>query len=141
MNDEKENLATSDRKRNVARTLLILGVATLLARLSWAQDADGGSGRDEARICRERNAALRPAFEKLVSEHNGCLHSPDCAVVAPGCPLGCYVAVSRSDVPMIESRGRELVEGNGPDCRCMYKCPPEPRSSCTNERCTTESAH
>jgi hypothetical protein len=127
--------------RDVIRTLLILGVSTSIARLSWGQDAGAGSGGDDARMCQERNAAIRPAFEKLVSEHSSCLRSSDCAVVAPGCPLGCYVAVRRSDVSIVESRARELVAQGGPDCRCMYKCPPEPRPSCTNETCTTESAH
>jgi hypothetical protein len=126
--------------RDVIRTLLILGVSTWIARLSWGQDTGADSGRDDARMCQERNAAICPAFEKLVSEHNSCLSSSDCAVVTPGCPLGCYVAVRRSDVPVVESRARELVAENGPDCRCMYKCPPEPRPSCANGICTTESA-
>jgi hypothetical protein len=123
------------------RTLLILGLSTCLTELSWGQDVSGGPGHDEASTCQERNEAIRPAFEKLVSEHNSCLRSSDCAVVAPGCPLGCYVAVRSSDVRIVESRARELVEQNAPECRCTYKCTPEPRPLCTNGTCTTDSTH
>jgi hypothetical protein len=127
------SMSTIIKCRGVVRTLLILGVSIWIARPSWGQDTGAGSGRDEAPMCHERNAAIRPAFEKLVSEHNSCLRSSDCAVVTPGCPLGCYAAERRSDVPNVESRARELVAQSGPDCRCMYKCPPEPSPSCTNE--------
>jgi hypothetical protein len=123
--------------RNTQRVCLLLGLAVWVAPLTWGQDAGSGPDPDRARVCHEKNAALRPEFDKAVSAHNSCQKSSDCAVVTPGCPFDCYVAVAKAEVSEVERRARELVSESG--CRCMYKCSKVPRAFCVDGKCAIDS--
>jgi hypothetical protein len=123
--------------KNTLRGSLILLLAAWIARLAWANDPSDAD-REKARLCHEKNAALRPEFDKAVAANGACTKSSDCAVLTPGCPFGCYVAVARMHAVEVERLPHELV-GRAPDCRCMYKCTARPRASCVRGNCTIES--
>lgn len=124
--------------RAVAQVIFLFGVAVSMAPLSRG---DGGGGmkaaREQARLCDRKQEALRPDFEKSVSEHVACTEASDCAVLTPGCPFDCYVGVRGSDVALVEARARELISKLG-DCRCMYRCIGKPKVSCVQGKCAVE---
>jgi hypothetical protein len=121
--------------RSIAQVSLVLGLVVWIARPSRGADGGLDAAQERARVCHERQTALRPEFDKAVSEHNTCKKASDCAVLTPGCPFGCYVGVRASDLVVFEARARELVSQIGSDCRCMYKCTSKPRASCVHGRC------
>ena len=123
--------------RTIAQASLVLGLAVWIARPSRGADGGLDAAREKARVCREKETAVRPEFDKAVSEHNACRKASDCAVLTPGCPFGCYVGVRASDLAVVEARARELVSQIGSDCRCMYRCTAKPRATCVHGKCST----
>ena len=123
---------------NILPRGVILIVAIWVGRLAWATDPSDAE-REKARACHQKNAALRPDFDKAVAAHSTCKQSSDCVVLTPGCPFGCYVAVARTDAAEVERLAHELASRIGSDCRCMYKCSAAPRASCAGGRCTIPS--
>jgi hypothetical protein len=119
------------------RGVLVLALAVWATRLAWGQDAGAGADRDRARLCYEKNAALRREFDQTVAANISCKKSSDCKVIAPGCPFGCHVAVARGAVSEVERRARELAKES--ECRCMHRCTAAPRAQCVHNKCTIES--
>ena len=124
--------------RSVVQASLVLALVVWIARPSRGDDGGLEAAREQARVCHEKQAAMRPDFDKALSEHNSCKKASDCAVLTPGCPFGCYVGVRSTDVAVVESRVRELVRRSGSDCTCKYKCVGTPRAACAKGKCAIE---
>ncbi len=79
--------------------------------------------------CAPSEEEVQDEFAAFIASRRGCEQDTDCAVVYPGCPLGCYVAVAEEHVEAVEKKARELVEDYERAGRsCDYDCmePPEP---------------
>jgi hypothetical protein len=124
--------------RSVVQASTVLALVIWIARPSRGNDGGLEAGREQARVCHEKQAAMRPEFDKAISEHNSCTKASDCAVLTPGCPFGCYVGVRSSDLVEVDARVRELVRGSKSDCKCKYKCGPTPRAACVKGKCAIE---
>jgi len=123
--------------RNSVLGGLLLVLAVWMARLAWASDSSD-TDREKARICHEKTASLRAEFDKAVALNGSCGSSSECAVLTPGCPFGCYVAVARTHADEVERLAQNLADRNQ-DCRCMYKCKARPLASCVRGTCTIQS--
>jgi len=103
---------------NRALTILMLGACFALAA--------AGCGNDEEGIDAE--------YEQEVARSNACTTVRDCVVIEPGCPLGCWSAVSKDDAARVKRVARELIDeysGNP----CVYDCNiPEPLQ-CVAKKC------
>jgi hypothetical protein len=120
--------------RRVVQWSLVLAIAAWIG-LPARGDAGGSKAPRDQRLCDQMQAALLPEFNKVVSEHNVCKTSSDCAVATPGCPFDCYVGVRTSDVAVVEARAWDLTKPLQPDCLCKYMCRAKPPVSCVRERC------
>ena len=66
---------------------------------------------------------VQAAFHSFVASHNRCERDEDCALMFPGCPLGCYAAVHRSAVEEAEQVARGLIaDYEAPGRACFYQC-------------------
>lgn len=71
-----------------------------------------------------------------VEEHNACDTADDCAAISPGCPLGCYVAVSAEDVTAAEEEAARLIDRYERSGRaCDYSCLETPPLVCEAGHC------
>src|SRR5689334_5156580 len=83
--------------------------------IAWVALAAPGCAPSEAEIKRE--------FGDFVSKHAACTSDADCALISPGCPLGCFVAVQKSAASEGERLGRELIEDyESGGSSCEYDC-------------------
>lgn len=68
-------------------------------------------------------ATIQQSWDDWVADHNACEAATDCAVVYPGCPLGCAEAVSaafESDARAQADRLIRRYERGGRSC--AYDC-------------------
>jgi len=64
-------------------------------------------------------------WDDWVSENSSCEVDDDCALVYPGCPLGCFTAVSADAVEDAEAKADDLIRryelgGRSCDYDCMH---------------------
>jgi len=72
-----------------------------------------------------------------------CEIDEDCAIIEPGCPLGCYESVPAG----FQGEAQSIAEGLADDYRgflrpCVYECGPRPVAFCDlgTGRCATGAA-
>ncbi len=73
--------------------------------------------------CVPSEAEVQDQWDQFVSENNSCQTVDDCAMVYPGCPLGCGTAVSASAEGEARALGESLIaeyERRGQEC--VYDC-------------------
>ena len=84
---------------------------------------------------------LKADFDAFVEANNSCATDTDCALVSPGCPLGCYAAVSTTSVDATEAKAEDLVDQYESGGRaCNYLCQTPGPVRCEEQRCTIEPA-
>jgi hypothetical protein len=92
-----------------------------------------GCGRSEEDVQKE--------FDAFVAEANACQQDADCVLVSPGCPLGCFVAVSSAKKAEVEEKARELIdEYQAGGQRCDYDCIAPGAITCAAGRCQVGSS-
>ena len=81
--------------------------------------------------------AVQAQFDAFVQTANACETASECAIVRPGCPLGCFVAVRQDRMEDVEAKARQLIAefSLGGTRICLYLCQPEGAVSCTQNRC------
>jgi hypothetical protein len=89
--------------------------------------------------CWVSESRLDDAWALFVDDHNGCDVAEDCALVFPGCPLGCFEAVSVAHRDEAQAYADRLVRryergGRACDYDCMAPAPPR----CDAGRCRVD---
>lgn len=75
-------------------------------------------------------------WEAWLAEHDDCATDGDCALVYPGCPLGCTDAVSAAHVEAAEREAERLVNRYERAGRsCEYECVGAEGVACESGRC------
>ncbi|HHO53459.1 MAG TPA: hypothetical protein ENK18_21960 [Deltaproteobacteria bacterium] len=80
--------------------------------------------------------SLQWEWEAFLLDHQDCVEDVECAVVYPGCPLGCAAAVRADAVDEAEARIAELLKqyersGRG----CSYECVEHTPPACVQGLC------
>jgi len=110
---------------NVPAKFLAHGHAILLAVLTSFAAACGASA-DE----------VQAEFNAFVADHDDCQAATDCALITPGCPLGCTVALRADAVDEAEALAKDLIDDyERGGTSCAYGCVGSLRVSCTNQVC------
>ena len=107
-------------------TLRPFGIAPLAAAFAAVLLAACGPSEEE----------IRADFAAFVDSANRCEIAADCALVYPGCPLGCYAAVRADRAEEATRYAAELIsdyESGG--ASCQYDCVEPPRLTCVQLRC------
>lgn len=66
---------------------------------------------------------IQQKWDDYVADHNSCQAASDCVSIYPGCPLGCFEAVSASDKSDAEAEAARLVDKYESGGRaCDYSC-------------------
>jgi hypothetical protein len=87
--------------------------------------------------CAPSEEEVQREFEDFVETRQACAEDSNCAVVSPGCPLGCFVFVEQSQVSAVEQKARELIdEYESGGRRCDYGCVAAGEPVCREGRCT-----
>jgi hypothetical protein len=95
--------------------------------------AAAGCGRSEEEVQKE--------FDDFVAASNACQQPADCVLVSPGCPLGCFVAVSSAKKAEVEEKARDLIdEYQAGGQRCDYDCIAPGALLCEAGRCQVGSS-
>lgn len=98
-------------------TLITIGILSLL-----------GCAADEDEIQAE--------FDSYVAARQSCEDDGDCALVYPGCPLGCYVVVATVHVNDVKHKAEELIDDyERGGSTCDYSCLEPPIPICPAGRC------
>ena len=89
--------------------------------------------------CAPSAEEIQEEFEEYVDGVNACSVATECAVVMPGCPLGCGVAVRVDQVAAVERKADELIGDyvSGGQV-CIYTCPAPGAVECVGGRCAFE---
>ena len=112
------------RSRRMGEHMSWVGIA---ATMLLAASACGGSLSEEE---------AREEFDMAVRQANACRTVDDCVLVMPGCPLGCWAAVSSGAEAQIEETAAELIaEHNSDGTGCAYRCPASPAIQCVENAC------
>lgn len=75
-------------------------------------------------------------WDEWLSKHDHCNADGDCALVYPGCPLGCAAAVNASDVKEAEATAERLINRyERPGRTCVYECMAVSGVECADGRC------
>jgi len=100
----------------------VLGRVLLLGALA------AGCGASEEEVQAEFNA--------FVADHDGCQAATDCALMSPGCPLGCSTALRADAVDEAEALAEDLVDDyERSGTHCDYECVGAQRVACTDGAC------
>lgn len=86
--------------------------------------------------CGPSEEEIKADFASFVDSANRCEIAADCALVYPGCPLGCYAAVRADRAEEAMRYAEELIsdyESGG--ASCQYDCVEPPRLTCVQLRC------
>jgi hypothetical protein len=80
-------------------------------------------------------------WDDWVADHSTCEVDDDCALVYPGCPLGCADAVSADDLEAAEAMADELISRYElPGRGCDYSCVPVGDPYCDAGACAVGEA-
>ena len=74
--------------------------------------------------------------ERALEEANYCAVTEDCAVLYPGCPLGCYALVNQDEVQAMQSLIDDYFDSHGHTCD--YDCIAVGGPRCENGRCVAD---
>jgi hypothetical protein len=76
-------------------------------------------------------------WDAFVAEHSECEFADDCAIVYPGCPLGCFDTVNVEHVEEAEDLADRLIRQYESFGRsCDYDCAEAPDPVCDAGSCT-----
>lgn len=80
---------------------------------------------------------LRADFDAHVEESNACVDDAECALISPGCPLGCFAAVRADRLESCEAYAARLVERYElGGASCEYDCIAPGPLRCEEGRCS-----
>jgi hypothetical protein len=83
---------------------------------------------------------LNARWDAFVADHAACEVAEDCALVYPGCPLGCFNAVNVAFVDEAEAEAARLVRAYERWGRaCVYDCAAAGPPTCDDGRCAVEA--
>lgn len=86
--------------------------------------------------CGASEEEVKRRFDAYVAGANACKQVSECAVVSPGCPLGCTVAVRADRAADVERTARSLIEDYERwGARCDYDCVAPRALACNEGRC------
>ena len=74
--------------------------------------------------------------EQALEEANYCAAPEDCAVLYPGCPLGCYAVVNEAEAQAVQSLIDDYFDTHGHTCD--YDCIAIGDPRCENGRCVVD---
>jgi hypothetical protein len=78
-------------------------------------------------------------WDAWVADHSSCVEDSDCALVYPGCPLGCASAVKASYVDEAQAKADKHIRRYERGGRmCDYKCIGASGPVCVDSRCDVE---
>jgi len=88
--------------------------------------------------CAASEEDVQRRFTDYVNGANACTAVSECAIVSPGCPLGCAVGVRTERVADVQAKARELIkEYERGGRRCDYGgCRVHEALVCMANRCT-----
>jgi hypothetical protein len=73
--------------------------------------------------CARSEESVRAEFDAFVAASRSCATADECAVVSPGCPLGCQVAVRADKKDAVSAKAKSLIEQYEVGGRsCDYDC-------------------
>ena len=79
---------------------------------------------------------IQDRWDAWVEDHGACEVPEDCAVVYPGCPLGCYEAVAAEHAAEAEEVADRLIRRYELGGRaCAYDCVEAPPLTCDAGTC------
>lgn len=83
--------------------------------------------------------AIQEDWDAFVAEHQSCEVAEDCVVIYPGCPLGCFVAVSADAEQEAIDEAEKLISRYERGGRvCMYDCLAAGEPTCDAGVCAVE---
>jgi hypothetical protein len=89
-----------------------------------------------ATACGASEEDVQAEFNAFVADHDDCQAATDCALISPGCPLGCSVALRADAVDEAEAFAKDLIEDyERGGASCDYGCTGAQRVACTDEVC------
>lgn len=91
--------------------------------------------------CAPSSEDIRADFDEHVARSSTCSVDADCAVISPGCPLGCFVAVRADAADACEAYARDRItafERAGTSCDYDCVAPGTPR--CEAGACVVDPA-
>jgi hypothetical protein len=89
--------------------------------------------------CAPGEEEIQQKWDDFVADHNACSAAADCTLIFPGCPLGCFVAVSADSKSEAELEASELIEAYESGGRgCDYDCLAAGPVACVEGRCEVE---
>lgn len=87
--------------------------------------------------CAPSEDEIQEEFDAEVAGARACEQASDCVAVVPGCPLGCWVVVSKAAQARIERKARELIEEyESGGAACDYECTQAPAVACSAGLCS-----
>ena len=83
---------------------------------------------------------IKAEFDAYVAGANACAAASDCAIVFPGCPLGCEVAVRADRSVDVMKKAGSLIQQyeSGNQAGCAYSCA-QSHAVCTEGLCAVET--
>jgi hypothetical protein len=91
--------------------------------------------------CSPSEEDIQAEWDETVAASNACQSAADCALVSPGCPLGCFAAVNSAKKAEVEARAAELIkEYESGGMACAYSCLAPGPLECTGGQCTVGSS-
>lgn len=89
--------------------------------------------------CARSAEDIQQEFDDVVAGANSCSAAADCALIAPGCPLGCFVAVNAAKKDEVEAKAKSLIEDYQRGGRaCAYDCAAPGPVACVSGRCDAQ---
>lgn len=80
-------------------------------------------------------------WDAFLLDHQHCEEAAECAVVYPGCPLGCFTAVRADAVDEAEALATELIDRYERLGRsCSYSCAEHTEPACVQGSCYVDDA-
>ena len=77
-------------------------------------------------------------FQRMMQQNQACEKDSDCELIMPGCPFGCYAAVSATSKESVQKKLADLHKRLSP--RCVYRCVGPPTVECRQRSCALRLA-
>lgn len=91
--------------------------------------------------CSPSEEDIQAEWDETVAASNACQSAADCALVSPGCPLGCFAAVNSAKKAEVEARAAELIDDyESGGTACAYSCVAPGPLECTGGKCAVGSS-